>query len=51
VMETMLYGVSSADPIAFGGATGLLVVVAWIASRLPAGRVARLDPMITIRAE
>jgi len=51
VMQTMLYQVSSADPIAFGGATGLLVLVAWIASRLPAGRVARLDPMITIRSE
>lgn len=51
VMATMLYQVSSADPIAFGGATGLLVLVAWIASRLPAARVARLNPMLTIRAE
>jgi predicted permease len=51
IMRTLLYEVSTADPVAFGAAAGLLVTVAWIASWFPAWRMARLDPMLTIRAE
>lgn len=51
IMGSLLYEVSGADPVAFGSAAGLLVAVAWIASWFPAWRMARIDPMLTIRSE
>jgi ABC-type lipoprotein release transport system permease subunit len=50
-MRSLLYEVGTTDPVALGTAAGLLVVVAWLASWLPAWRAARLDPMLTIRTE
>jgi len=51
IMDSLLYEVNGADPVAFGAAAGLLVAVAWVASWFPAWRMARLDPMLTIRTE
>ena len=51
VLQGMLYGVSSTDPSTFVAVVLLLVVVAWLASYLPARRTTRVDPMITMRAE
>jgi predicted permease len=51
LMRSLLYEVGTTDPVALGTAAGLLVVVAWLASWLPAWRAARLDPMLTIRTE
>jgi ABC-type antimicrobial peptide transport system permease subunit len=51
IMSSLLYEVNGADPVAFGAAAGLLVLVSLIASWFPAWRMARLDPMLTIRAE
>lgn len=51
IMGSLLYQVSGADPVAFGSAAGLLIAVALIASWFPAWRMARLDPMLTIRSE
>jgi predicted permease len=51
VLRSLLFGISTLDPIAFGGAALLFGIVSLTASYLPARRAARVDPMIALRAE
>jgi putative ABC transport system permease protein len=51
LMGSLLFDVGTADPAAFGAAVALLAVVGWLASWVPARRVAGLDPTLAIRAE
>jgi len=51
IMSSLVYGVDSRDMLSFIGAGGLLVVVAALASYLPARRAANIDPAITLRSE
>jgi predicted permease len=51
VLTTQLYGIASADPIAFGAAAVLFVGSALGAAWLPARRAAHVDPLIALRAE
>ena len=51
MLATVLYGISPLDPIAFGGAIGLLLLIALLANYLPARRASRIDPMIALRAD
>jgi ABC-type antimicrobial peptide transport system permease subunit len=48
-LKGMVYGVSTADPIAFAGVIGVLAAVALLASWLPARRAASVDPMDVLR--
>ena len=50
-MGSMLYGISPHDPLTFIGTPLMLVVVALVASLIPALRAARIDPIITLRYE
>ena len=50
LLKGLVYGVSTTDPVAFGGVIVLLVGVAVIASWLPARRAARVGPMETLRS-
>ena len=50
-MQSLLFGVSAADPLTFGGIAAALTVVALAASYLPARRAARIDPVISLRSE
>ncbi len=51
VMESQLYGVRPTDPIVFAAIAVGLILVALLASWLPARRAARLDPIVTLRAD
>ncbi|HEX3131581.1 MAG TPA: ABC transporter permease [Thermoanaerobaculia bacterium] len=51
VLENLLYSVRPTDPIVFAGIAVGLILVALLASWLPARRAARLDPIVTLRAD
>lgn len=51
LLESRLFEVDATDPIAVGGAALVLVVVAGLASWLPARRAGRTDPLHTLRVE
>jgi hypothetical protein len=51
VLESLLYGVSGFDPIAYSLAAGLLLLVALAANLMPALTAARIDPVRALRAE
>jgi predicted permease len=51
VLRALLFDVSILDPITFGAVALLLVLVATLASYLPARRASRVDPLIAMRGE
>jgi ABC-type antimicrobial peptide transport system permease subunit len=50
-IESMLFGLTAADPLTYGSAAGVVLAVALAVSLLPAFRAARVDPMTALRAE
>ena len=51
VLARLLYGISPTDPVTFGAVALLLLIVATLASWLPARRAAKVDPVEAIRTE
>jgi putative ABC transport system permease protein len=51
VMKSLLFGVTSTDPLTFGGVTLLLCSVALLASYIPARRASRVDPVVAFKYE
>jgi predicted permease len=50
-MRTLLFGVHASDPATFVAIAVTLTLVAFIACYVPARRAARIDPMVSLRAE
>jgi ABC-type antimicrobial peptide transport system permease subunit len=50
-VSPLLYNVSPKDPLTYAGVVGVLVVVAVIASLVPAVRASRVDPNVALRAD
>ncbi|MEZ5293719.1 MAG: ABC transporter permease [Vicinamibacterales bacterium] len=51
LLQSMLFGVSPADPATFAAAVAVLGVVAALAAWRPAARAARIDPALVMREE
>ena len=49
ILETLVFGVSASDPLTLAIVAGTLMLVALIASLVPAYRASRLDPLTVLR--
>jgi len=50
-MTSMLFGVKPTDPVVYVMVSSILIVVALLASYLPARRAAKIDPLVALRDE
>ncbi len=50
-MHSLLFDVEPTDPLTFATITGALLAMSLLAAYLPARRAARIDPMVSLRAE
>jgi ABC-type lipoprotein release transport system permease subunit len=50
-MRTLLFGVSATDPVTFVGLAVLLILIAALASYLPARQASTINPMEAMRAD
>ncbi len=50
-IQSMLFGVTSADLVAYGGAIAVIAASAFVACLLPANRAARIEPAVALRLE
>jgi putative ABC transport system permease protein len=51
VLKSLLFGVTSTDPLTFAGVMLLLCSVALLASYIPARRASRVDPLVAFKYE
>jgi ABC-type antimicrobial peptide transport system permease subunit len=49
LVKHMIWGIEPADPLTFAATAGLLLLVAAVASLIPALRILRMDPARTLR--
>jgi ABC-type antimicrobial peptide transport system permease subunit len=50
-VETMVYGLSTRDPLTIAGAVVVIAVVTALAGGLPARRASNVDPMVALREQ
>jgi predicted permease len=50
-LASLLYGVSTTDPLTFAATAALLCAISVLATWIPARRAARVDPVVALRAE
>jgi ABC-type antimicrobial peptide transport system permease subunit len=50
-MSALLFGVGPMDPTTYAAVSGLLAVVALLATYLPARRAAQVEPVVALRAD
>ena len=51
LVASLIYGVTSSDPVTFGGITIALIAAAALAIYIPAHRAMKIDPIIALRYE
>ena len=51
LIRSLLFGVEATDPITFAAISLLLLLIALLASYIPAQRATRIDPMVSLRCE
>ena len=51
LLESLLYGVSGYDALAYGAAAAVLMIVALAANLMPAITASRVDPVKALRSE
>lgn len=51
LMQSMLFGISTSDPLTYAGVAIMLIASALAAAYVPARRATRIDPMIALRSE
>jgi predicted permease len=51
LIRSQLFGVEASDPITFAAISALLLLIALLASYIPAQRAARIDPMVSLRCD
>ena len=51
LLQSWLYGVTPLDPAAFAWSAGAMLAIAALSAYIPARRAARVDPLVTLRAE
>jgi ABC-type antimicrobial peptide transport system permease subunit len=51
LVVSLLFGVQPTDPVTLAGVIGIVLLVAAIASWIPASRATRVDPVQVLRAE
>ena len=51
LLSSMPFGVSSLDPMAFGGSVIAVTGVTLMATYVPARRAAAVDPLVALRAD
>jgi ABC-type lipoprotein release transport system permease subunit len=50
-LASQLFGIAPLDAVSFASAVVFLLLVALVATLLPAGRAARVDPSVALRRE
>ena len=48
-VTSLLFGVSGADPVTFGGVAAVMFAVALLATYIPARKASRVDPVDALR--